>query len=349
MLCNTVHTPVALEGNLAENVLGRAFLHCIELVEHLSGHRFENLVKVAKDRMQYLFFDPEIWSHLVEGLFSEIWNDFSERDFDQDVCYPCAEEYSMWCDTLDVTTVSSFTVVEEPNWDCPDDASEVASTIGTARTDDSNVTSRTDVSIRMKRGFAFIMKHKGTKNARAALALLHAKPLDKAKENELSLQDLAQETSVKEEASAQGPSAPLGTSVSGTSSSQNPPAVAPTQRSAELTEELSGVRAAGLVQHHVGRTPDGVWRPEVARHDISAASDTDAASQTSLEDKYHALGPETHAAQFMFMDDADLTPTPGEGGLRRPSATSPGATGACGRVRAAESNRSASGLVGYHG
>ena len=85
MLCNTVHTPVALEGDLAENVLGRAFLHCIELVEHLSGHQFENLVTVAKDRKQYLFFDPDIWSHLVEGLFSEIWTDFSERDFDQEV------------------------------------------------------------------------------------------------------------------------------------------------------------------------------------------------------------------------------------------------------------------------
>ena len=89
--------------------------------------------------------------------------------------------------------MSSFAIVEEPDWHCPDDASEVASTIGTAKTDDSNVTSRTDVSLRMKRGFAFILKHKGTKNARAVLDLLHAKPLDKAKENELSVQDLAQE------------------------------------------------------------------------------------------------------------------------------------------------------------
>ena len=58
MLCNTVHAPVALEGDLAENVLARAFLQCIEIVEHLSGLQFKNLVTVGKDRKQYLFFDP---------------------------------------------------------------------------------------------------------------------------------------------------------------------------------------------------------------------------------------------------------------------------------------------------
>ena len=63
------------------------------------------------------------------------------------------------------------------------------------------------------------------------------------------------------------------------------------------------------MQHHVGRTPDGVWAA-----DISANSDTDVASQNSLEDRYQALEPgaKIDTAQFMVIDEAELTPTPGD-------------------------------------
>ena len=127
--------------------------------------------------------------------------------------------------------------------DCPEDTSEVASTLGTVMTDNSNVTTRTEKSAKMRRGFSFIIQMKGIRNAKAALALMTAKKWDKAEENRLCLR-----------------SSSHGTSVSGASSSQAPPAEMPTQsfQSAELTEELSGVRAAGLVHHHVNRTSDGI-------------------------------------------------------------------------------------------
>ena len=75
------------------------------------------------------------------------------------------------------------------------------------KTDNSNITTRTEMSAKMRRGFNFIVDCKGTRNAKAALAVLSARPVDKAKENRLSLHD-----------------PPHGTSVSGASSSQGPPA-----------------------------------------------------------------------------------------------------------------------------
>ena len=199
MPCTTFHGRVALEGTSPENVLGRAILHCVELVEYLSGRRFEGLVETAEDGTRYLFVDPDIWKDLVDCLFKEIWDMCSELDFDQAECYPVTEDYAMDHDPLDLETVSSegtFMMVEEQSVDCPDDTSEVASTLGTVKTDTSNITSRTAMSAKMRRGFQFIMDCKGTRNAKAALAVLSARPVDKAKENRLSLHDPPHGTSV---------------------------------------------------------------------------------------------------------------------------------------------------------
>ena len=48
-------------------------------------------------------------------------------------------------DPLDVETVSSegtFMMVDHQSVDCPDDTSEIASTLGTVKTDNSNITTR---------------------------------------------------------------------------------------------------------------------------------------------------------------------------------------------------------------
>ena len=114
--CTMCHSRVALEGSSPQNVLGRAILHFVELVEYLSGRRFEGLVETAEDGTRYLFVDPDIWEDLVDSLFKEIWDMCSELDFDQAVCYPVTEDYAMDHDPLDLETVSSegtFMMVEE--------------------------------------------------------------------------------------------------------------------------------------------------------------------------------------------------------------------------------------------
>ena len=80
--------------------------------------------------------------------------------------------------------------------DTPRYASEVASTLGTVKTDNSNVTTRTEKSAKMRRGFSFIIQMKGTRNAKAALALMRAKKVDKAEENRLCLHNPPHGTSV---------------------------------------------------------------------------------------------------------------------------------------------------------
>ena len=99
-----------------------------------------------------------------------------------------------------------------------------------------------------------------------------------------------------------------------------PSSATPTQKNTQLKEELSDVRAQRLVQHHVGRTTDGVWAA-----DISANSDTDVASQNSLEDRYQALEPgaKIETAQFMVINEAELTPTPGDEDIANPQLAHP--------------------------
>ena len=69
----------------------------------------------------------------------------------------------------------------------PDDESDLQSNVGTVKTNESNVTSRTDRSQRLRDGFTFILTHKGTKNAKVALDLANAKRLGKAAENQVLL------------------------------------------------------------------------------------------------------------------------------------------------------------------
>ena len=87
--------------------LGRAFLHCVELVQHLSGRHFDGLVTTADDGTQYFFVDPDIWTDLVASLWTEVWDVCAENHYDQGVCYPSSEDYSCSHDPLDVETMSS--------------------------------------------------------------------------------------------------------------------------------------------------------------------------------------------------------------------------------------------------
>ena len=44
---------------------------------------------------------------------------------------------------------------------------------------------------------------------------------------------------------------------------------------------------------------------------MTARSDSDVASRTSLDDSYNALGPEFASAELIFLEAEEITPTPG--------------------------------------